>query len=139
VLLAGVAAALLVTEIVFFSQYILAGQLSDNIVVLLDRILLIIIFAEVLYGAGFFSPTLASAWRLLGRGTDRGNSTDSCSHGRTAKDGQRKPSDFLQCHDRAGLLTLLIVALVVSLRLIRPKRSKCRGGGQSTSQTKRGA
>ena len=48
-LLAGAAAALLVTEIVFFSQYILAGELSANIVMLLDRILLIIIFAEVLY------------------------------------------------------------------------------------------
>ena len=62
------AAALLVTGIVFFSQYILAGELSDNIVMLLDRILLIIIFAEVLYTVQvsfrqhFFSPAHSWLW-----------------------------------------------------------------------------
>src|ERR1041384_1469352 len=48
-LLAGVAVGLLATEIGFFGRYIVAGQLSENIVFLLDRILLIIIFVEVLY------------------------------------------------------------------------------------------
>jgi len=48
-LLAGVAMALLVTEITYFIQYIYAGVLSENIVMLLDRVLLIIIFVEVLY------------------------------------------------------------------------------------------
>ena len=48
-LLAAIAAALLIAEIIFFTQYIFAGSLSENIVMLLDRILLIIIFVEVLY------------------------------------------------------------------------------------------
>jgi len=48
-LLASVALALLATEIIYFGQYIFAGALSENIVMLLDRILLIIIFVEVLY------------------------------------------------------------------------------------------
>src|ERR1044071_2705446 len=48
-LLAGVAVGLLATEIGVFGRYIVAGQLSENIVMLLDRILLIIIFVEVLY------------------------------------------------------------------------------------------
>ena len=49
VLLAGVAGALLITEIIYFIQYISAGVLSENVVLLLDRVLLIIIFAEVFY------------------------------------------------------------------------------------------
>jgi uncharacterized membrane protein (DUF373 family) len=48
-LLAGVATALLITEITYFIQYVYAGVLSENIVMLLDRVLLIIIFVEVLY------------------------------------------------------------------------------------------
>ena len=48
-LLAAVAGALLITEIIYFVQYITAGVLSENVVMLLDRVLLIIIFTEVLY------------------------------------------------------------------------------------------
>jgi uncharacterized membrane protein (DUF373 family) len=48
-LLAGVAGALLINEIIYFIQYIFAGALSENVVMLLDRVLLIIIFVEVLY------------------------------------------------------------------------------------------
>ncbi|MGH7794349.1 MAG: phosphate-starvation-inducible PsiE family protein [Candidatus Binatia bacterium] len=48
-LLAGIAGALLIAEIIFFAQYIFTGILSENIVTVLDRILLIIIFVEVLY------------------------------------------------------------------------------------------
>jgi uncharacterized membrane protein (DUF373 family) len=48
-LLAAVAITLLITEIIYFVQYLAAGALAENIVFLLDRILLIIIFVEVLY------------------------------------------------------------------------------------------
>src|SRR5580765_3634339 len=100
-LLAGVAAALLITEIVFFSQYILAGQLSDNIVMLLDRILLIIIFAEVLYTVQVsFRQHLLQPGPFLVVGL---NSADPRPHGRTTQNGERKRSDFLQRHDRAWL------------------------------------
>ena len=48
-LLAGIAIALLISEFTYFAEFIVGGSLSKNIVLLLDRILLIIIFAEVLY------------------------------------------------------------------------------------------
>ena len=48
-LLAGVAGALLITEMIYFIQYISTRALSENVVLLLDRVLLIIIFAEVFY------------------------------------------------------------------------------------------
>src|SRR2546422_7436409 len=48
-LLAVTAFALLITEILYFGRYVLTGTLSENIVFLLDRILLIIILVEVLY------------------------------------------------------------------------------------------
>jgi uncharacterized membrane protein (DUF373 family) len=48
-LLAAIALILLITEVVYFGQYLSAGSLAENIVFLLDRILLIIIFVEVLY------------------------------------------------------------------------------------------
>jgi hypothetical protein len=49
VLLAAIALTLLVTEVLYFGRYISSGTLAENIVFLLDRILLIIIFVEVLY------------------------------------------------------------------------------------------
>jgi len=48
-LLAAIAITLLITEVVYFWQYVFTVSLSENIVFLLDRILLIIIFVEVLY------------------------------------------------------------------------------------------
>jgi uncharacterized membrane protein (DUF373 family) len=48
-LLAAVAITLLITEIIYFGHYVLTAALAENIVFLLDRILLIIIFVEVLY------------------------------------------------------------------------------------------
>ncbi|MET0501784.1 MAG: phosphate-starvation-inducible PsiE family protein, partial [Candidatus Binatia bacterium] len=49
VLLAVIALVLLGTELIYFAGYLAAGTLGENIVFLLDRILLIIIFVEVLY------------------------------------------------------------------------------------------
>ena len=48
-LLTAIAFTLLITEVLYFGQYISTGSLAENIVFLLDRILLIIIFVEVLY------------------------------------------------------------------------------------------
>ncbi len=48
-LLAATALTLLITEMIYFGHYLITGALSENIVFLLDRILLIIIFVEVLY------------------------------------------------------------------------------------------
>ena len=48
-LLIAIAFTLLITEIVYFTQYVSTWTLAENVVFLLDRILLIIIFVEVLY------------------------------------------------------------------------------------------
>ena len=48
-LLSAIALSLLVTEMVYFVNYLFLRTLTDNVVFLLDRILLIIIFVEVLY------------------------------------------------------------------------------------------
>jgi uncharacterized membrane protein (DUF373 family) len=48
-LLIAIAITLLITEVVYFAQYVSSATLADNVVFLLDRILLIIIFVEVLY------------------------------------------------------------------------------------------
>ena len=48
-LLIAIAFTLLITEIVYFAQYVSTWTLAENVVFLLDRILLIIIFVEVLY------------------------------------------------------------------------------------------
>lgn len=49
VLLAGSAVALLVGGVISFSQNLMAGSLAANIVPLLDRILLILLVVELLY------------------------------------------------------------------------------------------
>lgn len=120
-LLAGVAIALLATEIGFFSRYIVGGQLSQNIVMLLDRILLIIIFAEVLYtvqvsfrqhvlqpGPFLVVSLIAVTRRILVLTAE------------LPKIAQEKENVFHNAMIELGLLTVLILALVVSLRLIRP-------------------
>ena len=48
-LLTAIALSLLVTEMAYFANYLFLRTLTDNVVFLLDRILLIIIFVEVLY------------------------------------------------------------------------------------------
>jgi len=121
VLLAGVAIALLATEIGFFSHYIVAGQLSENVVMLLDRILLVIIFAEVLYTAQvsfrqhvlqpgpFLVVVLIAVTRRI-----------LVLTAELPKIAKASEDIFRSAMIELGLLTVLIVALVVSLRLIRP-------------------
>src|SRR5262245_66325432 len=47
-LLIAIAITLLVTEVLYFGKYVSTGTLTDNVVFLLDPILLIIIFVDVL-------------------------------------------------------------------------------------------
>ena len=136
-LLAGVAAALLVTEIVFFSQYILAGQLSDNIVMLLDRILLIIIFAEVLYTVQVsFRQHLLQPGPFLVVGLIAVIRRILVLTAELPKMVKENQAIFYNAMIELGLLTLLIAALVVSLRLIRPSDPNAAAEDKST---KRGA
>lgn len=121
-LLTAVAASLLVTEIVFFSEYIWAANLSENIVVLLDRILLIIIFVEVLYTvqvsfrqhvlqpAPFLVVSLIAVTRRI-----------LVLTAELPKLIKENVGLFQNSMIELGLLTLLVVALVVCLHFIHPR------------------
>ena len=120
-LLAGIAIALLISEIIYFAEFIVGGSLSKNIVLLLDRILLIIIFAEVLYTvqvsfrqrvlqpAPFLVVSLiAVTRRILVLTAELPNLI--------------KESEPLFRHAmiELALLTVLILVLVVSLHFLKP-------------------
>lgn len=120
-LLAGVAVALLATEIGFFGQYIVAGRLSENIVMLLDRILLIIIFAEVLYTVQVsFRQHVLQPGPFLVVGLIAVTRRILVLTAELPKIAKESEGIFRSAMIELGLLTVLILALVVSLRLIRP-------------------
>lgn len=120
-LLAAIAVALLLAEITFFVQYLVGASLSENIVMLLDRILLIIIFAEVLYtvqvsfrqhvlqpGPFLVVSLIAVTRRILVLTAE------------LPKMAKESGSIFYNAMIELGLLTLLILVLVISLYYLRP-------------------
>jgi uncharacterized membrane protein (DUF373 family) len=121
-LLAGVAGALLLTEIVFFSQYILAGKLSDNIVMLLDRILLIIIFVEVLYTVQIsFRQHVLQPAPFLVVGLIAVTRRILVLTAELPKLIKEDIGFFRNSMVELALLTLLVVALVICLHFIHPR------------------
>jgi uncharacterized membrane protein (DUF373 family) len=120
-LLASVAAALLVTEILYFTRFILAGALSDNIVLLLDRILLIIIFVEVFYTVQVsFRQRLLQPGPFLVVGLIAVTRRILVVTAELPKMIRENEIVFRNAMLELALLTVLIVALVVCLHLIRP-------------------
>jgi uncharacterized membrane protein (DUF373 family) len=119
-LLAAIAFALLITEIVYFGQYVSTVSLSENIVFLLDRILLIIIFVEVLYTVQVsFRQHILQPEPFLVVGliaVTRRILVLTAEMSKLAKD---TPEGFYNAMIELGLLTILIIALVVSLRILR--------------------
>ena len=120
-LLAGVAGGLLITEVIYFIQYISARALSDNVVLLLDRVLLIIIFAEVLYtvqvslrqhvlqpGPFLVVGLIAVTRRIL---------VLTAELPKMAKEGEGLLHNALL---ELAMLTILTLVLVICLRLLRP-------------------
>jgi uncharacterized membrane protein (DUF373 family) len=120
VLLAGTALALLISEAVFFVDYITAGTLSENIVFVLDRILLVIIFVEVLYTVqvSFRQHTLQpEPFLVVGLiAVTRRILVLTAELSKLAKESQ---SGFQNSMIELGLLTVLVLALVFSLRMAR--------------------
>jgi uncharacterized membrane protein (DUF373 family) len=119
-LLIAIAFTLLFTEMVYFAQYLSARTLADNIVFLLDRILLIIIFVEVLYtvqesfrqhvlrpGPFLVVGLIAVTRRIL---------VLTAEMSKLAKESQ---AGFYNAMIELGLLTILVIALVLSLRMLR--------------------
>ena len=120
-MLAAVAGALLISEITDFSSYIMAGALSDNIVMLLDRILLIIIFVEVLYTVQVsFRQHVLQPGPFLVVGLIAVTRRILVVTAELPKMIKEDQTVFHNAMLELGLLTVLIVALVVSLHFIRP-------------------
>jgi uncharacterized membrane protein (DUF373 family) len=121
-LLAGIALALLFSEFAYFAEFIIGGSLSDNIVQLLDRILLIIIFAEVLYTVevSFRQHVLQPAPFLVVSliAVTRRILVLTAELPKLIKEGDAL---FQHAMIELGLLTVLILVLVVSLRFLKPE------------------
>ena len=120
-LLAGVATALLITEITYFIQYIYAGVLSENIVMLLDRVLLIIIFVEVLYTVQVsFRQHVLQPGPFLVVGLIAVTRRILVLTAELPKMAKENEALLHNAIIELAMLTVLILALVMSLRLIRP-------------------
>jgi uncharacterized membrane protein (DUF373 family) len=121
-LLAGCSLALLISGMIIFGQNLMAGSLTTNIVALLDRVLLILLVVELLYTVqvSFREHALIPEPFLL--------------IGLIA--GIRRvlllTAEFAQVHEKSDIvfqhfivelvaLTVLIVALVISLVVLRKR------------------
>ena len=124
-LLAAIAFTLLITEIVYFAQYVSTVSLSENIVFLLDRILLIIIFVEVLYTVQVsFRQHILQPEPFLVVGLIAVTRRILVLTAEMSKLAKETKEGFYNAMIELGLLTILIIALVVSLRMLRqPNRS----------------
>src|SRR5437016_11363973 len=125
-LLAAIAITLLITEVVYFGQYVFTVSLSENIVFLLDRILLIIIFVEVLYTVQVsFRQHILQPEPFLVVGliaVTRRILVLTAELSKLVKDNE---GVFRNAMIELALLTLLIISLVVCLRMLRQRdRSK---------------
>jgi uncharacterized membrane protein (DUF373 family) len=119
-LLIAIAFTLLITEIVYFVRYVSTRTLADNVVFLLDRILLIIIFVEVLYTVqvSFRQHVLRpEPFLVVGLiAVTRRILVLTAEMSKLAKETQE---GFYNAMIELGLLTILIIALVVCLRMLR--------------------
>jgi uncharacterized membrane protein (DUF373 family) len=121
VLLAAIAATLLIAEIIFFGRYLLAGALAENVVMLLDRILLIIIFVEVLYTVQVsFRQRVLQPGPFLVVGLIAVTRRILVLTAELPKLAKENGVLFQNAMIELGLLTVLIVALVISLKALRP-------------------
>jgi uncharacterized membrane protein (DUF373 family) len=119
-LLIAIAFTLLITEIVYFGQYVSAGTLADNIVFLLDRILLIIIFVEVFYTVQVsFRQHILRPEPFLVVGLIAVTRRVLVLTAEMSKLAKETQSEFYNAMIELGLLTILIIALVVCLRMLR--------------------
>lgn len=121
VLLAGCAVTLLATGAIQFWGYMVAGALSDNIIDLLDRLLLILLIIEVMYTVqvSFRSHALApEPFVMVGLiAVVRRLLVLTAELPQLLEKGD--PALFQQISIELALLAVLIVALVASLVLLR--------------------
>jgi uncharacterized membrane protein (DUF373 family) len=121
-LLIAIAFTLLITEVVYFGKYVSTGTLADNVVFLLDRILLIIIFVEVLYTVQVsFRQHILQPEPFLVVGLIAVTRRILVLTAEMSKLAKETQEGFYNAMIELGLLTILIIALVVCLRMLRPQ------------------
>jgi len=124
VLLAGTAIVFLAVGAYDFVSQLVAGGPPGHVVELLDRILLILMIVEILYTVQvsfrehalvpepfLIVGLIAAVRRIL---------VTTAEFARTVEQGGRA---LPERHDRAGLLTVMVVALVASLLMLRRRGS----------------
>ena len=119
-LLVAIAFTLLITEIVYFAQYLSTWTLAENVVFLLDRILLIIIFVEVLYTVQVsFRQHILRPEPFLVVGLIAVTRRVLVLTAEMSKLAKETQTGFYNAMIELGLLTILVIALVVCLRMLR--------------------
>jgi len=126
-LLAGCSLALLVSGMIIFGQNLMAGSLTTNIVALLDRVLLILLVVELLYTVqvSFREHALMPEPFLL-IGLIAGIRRVLLLTAELAQVHEKSDVVFQRVIVELVALTVLIVALVISLVLLR-RRSGMEG------------
>src|SRR5918996_5430126 len=128
VLLAAIALTLLVNEFFYFWHYIATGTLPENIVFLLDRILLIIIFVEVLYTVQVsFRQHLLQPEPFLVVGLIAVTRRILVLTAEMSKLAKETPEGFYNSMIELGLLTILIIVLVLCLRMLSQRAGSAKG------------
>jgi uncharacterized membrane protein (DUF373 family) len=125
-LLACSAAALLVNVAVGFGRSVLAGATTQSIVDLLDRMLLILMIVELLYTVqvSFREHTLVpEPFLIVGLIAVTRRVLVLTAQFATLVEKQ-DPGPFRSAMLELALLTLMVVALVVSLRVLRKRGSE---------------
>ena len=125
VLLAGAAIVLLADGAVMFWRTLAAGELPQRVIELLDRILLILMIAEILYTVQvslrehalvpepfLVVALIAAVRRILIITAEFADLID------------KGPEAFTNSMIELGILTVMIVALVVSLMLLRRRQTQ---------------
>jgi uncharacterized membrane protein (DUF373 family) len=121
-LLGGSALALLVSGAVSLGSHIVTGTLPDNIIALLDQVLLVLMIVEILYTVqvSFREHVLAPEPFLVIAliAATRRILVLTAEFARLLEQGE---GPFRNAMLELGVLTVLIVTLVVSLRLLRTR------------------
>ena len=125
ILLAGSSFVLLISGLISFGQNLMAGSLATNIVGLLDRILLILLVVELLYTVQVsFRERILVPEPFLLVGLIAVIRRVLVLTAELAQIHDTPDEMFRRFIIELGVLTLMIVALVVSLVLLRNRRGR---------------
>jgi uncharacterized membrane protein (DUF373 family) len=122
ILLTAIALSMLVTEMLYFGNYLLTRTLTENAVFLLDRILLIIIIVEVAYTVQVsFRQHVLRPEPFLVVGLIAVTRRIIVLTAEMAKLAKESQEGFYNSMIELGLLTVLTFALVLCVYLLRQR------------------